>query len=209
MTQEDRTVVTRTRRSLTFLACVLFAVVFGLRALVGATSLAFESSLPLIGGHGLAIVTSDSMEPAIRRGDMVITRDVIDRDGSSSGLHKIKVDDVISYAGSGNDELSITHRVVARTATPDEVSFSTRGDAVIDATPSVVQSSRVEGKVIAVIPNLGLVLIVLGSRLLIVGTVVLLFAVLFARGWSTSGRRPRIGSSSPRGGESQNKGNDS
>jgi hypothetical protein len=48
-----------------------------------------------------------------------------------------------------------------------------------------------------------MVLVALGSRLLVAGTVVLLLTVLFARGWSTPKRRPRIGNSSLNGEESQ------
>jgi signal peptidase len=203
MSQKGRRVVERASRSLTVLVYALFAAVFGLRSLVGATSLALESSLPLVGGHGLAIVTSGSMEPAIRRGDMVITRDVTDRDGTPSSLQDIKVDDVISYTGDGNTSLSVTHRVVGRTVTPAEVRFVTKGDAVVDAVPSAVPGSSVDGRVIAVVPHLGMVLVALGSRLLVAGTVVLLLTVLFARGWPTPKRRPRIGNSSLNGEESQ------
>jgi len=203
MSQKGRRVGERASRALTVLVYALFAAVFGLRSLVGATSLALESSLPLVGGHGLAIVTSGSMEPAIRRGDMVITRDVTDRDGTPSSLQDIKVDDVISYTGDGNTSLSVTHRVVGRTVTPAEVRFATKGDAVVDAVPSAVPGSSVDGRVIAVVPHLGIVLIALGSRLLVAGTVVLLLTVLFARGWSTPKRRPRIGNSSLNGEESQ------
>ena len=194
---------THAGRSLTILVSVLVTTLFGLRSLAGAASLAFESSLPLIGGHELAIVTSGSMEPAIRRGDMVITREVADRDGTPLRLDEIKVDDVISYAGEGNNNLSITHRVVARTVTPDHVVFETKGDAVVGAVPVEVPGSRVDGKVIAVVPRLGMVLIALGSRVLIAGAVVLLLTVLFARGWSTPTRRSRIGNSSQSGEESQ------
>ncbi len=185
------------------LVYVLFATVIGTRSLVGATSLALESSLPLIGGHELAIVTSGSMEPAIKRGDIVVTRDVTGREGTSSGLNDIKLNDVISYAGDGNKHLSITHRVVGRTVTPAELTFATRGDAVADAVSSVVPSSRVKGKVIAVVPRLGMVLVALGSRLFVAGTVVLLLTVLFARGWSTPKRRSRIGNFSQNSEESQ------
>ena len=143
------------------------------------------------------------MEPAIRRGDMVITREVADRDGTPLRLDEIKVDDVISYVGEGNNNLSITHRVVARTVTPDHVVFETKGDAVVGAVPVEVPGSRVDGKVIAVVPRLGMVLIALGSRVLIAGAVVLLLTVLFARGWSTPTRRSRIGNSSQSGEESQ------
>ncbi|MBM3638953.1 MAG: signal peptidase I [Actinobacteria bacterium] len=170
------------RRTSALTACAILATILGLRSVVGATSLAFESSLPIVGGHRLAIVTSGSMEPAIRRGDVVITRDVGDCDGTSSCVQDIRVDDVISYSGEGNTHLSVTNRVVARTVTANQVFFATKGDAVVGAFPSEVSSSRVNGRVIAVIPHLGIVLIALGSRLFIAGTVVLLLTVLFARG---------------------------
>lgn len=93
----------------------------------------------------------------------------------------MRVDDVISYSGEGNTHLSMTHRVVARTVTPNQVFVATRGDAVVGAVPSEVSSSFVNGRVIAVIPHLGMVLIALGSRVLIAGAIVLLLTFVRSR----------------------------
>ncbi|MCE2854497.1 MAG: signal peptidase I [Ilumatobacteraceae bacterium] len=190
MTRAEQLFTTLARRSLLIFAYALVAVVFGLKSVVGAASLVLDSSLPLVGGHGLAVVTSGSMEPAIRRGDMVLTRDIPRQGSIEADLLGISVDDVISYSGVDNTNLSITHRVVARRTSNNEIAFETKGDAVEESAPAVVPGSRVTGKVVAVIPQLGLVLAALSSRLLIAGTVVLFLTVLFARGWSTSKGRP-------------------
>ena len=190
MTRAEQLFTTLARRSLLVFAYALVAVVFGLKSVVGAASLVLDSSLPLVGGHGLAIVTSGSMEPAIRRGDMVLTRDIPRQGSIEADLLDISVDDVISYSGVDNTNLSITHRVVARRTSNNEIAFETKGDAVEESAPAVVPGSRVTGKVVAVIPQLGLVLAALSSRLLIAGPVVLFLTVLFARGCSTSKGRP-------------------
>lgn len=190
MTRAEQLFTTLARRSLLIFAYALVAVVFGLKSVVGAASLVLDSSLPLVGGHGLAVVTSGSMEPAIRRGDMVLTRDIPRQGSIEADLLGISVDDVISYSGVDNTNLSITHRVVARRTSNNEIAFETKGDAVEESAPAVVPGSRVTGKVVAVIPQLGLVLAALSSRLLIAGTVVLFLTVLFARVWSTSKGRP-------------------
>ena len=190
MTRAEQLFTTLARRSLLVFAYALVAVVFGLKSVVGAASLVLDSSLPLVGGHGLAVVISGSMEPAIRRGDMVLTRDIPRQGSIEADLLDISVDDVISYSGVDNTNLSITHRVVARRTSNNEIAFETKGDAVEESAPAVVPGSRVTGKVVAVIPQLGLVLAALSSRLLIAGTVVLFLTVLFARGWSTSKGRP-------------------
>ena len=150
-----------------------------------------DSSLPVVGGHGLAIVTSGSMEPAIRRGDVVFTRDVQINENKPTDSLGIEVEDVISYSGVDNKNLTVTHRVVARTVTDDGVIFETKGDAVDDKSFALVPMARVTGEVVAVIPSLGLVLIALSSRLLIAASAVLLLTALFARGWSNPNRRPR------------------
>ena len=180
MTRAEQLFTTLARRSLLVFAYALVAVVFGLKSVVGAASLVLDSSLPLVGGHGLAVVTSGSMEPAIRRGDMVLTRDIPRQGSIEADLLDISVDDVISYSGVDNTNLSITHRVVARRTSNNEIAFETKGDAVEESAPAVVPGSRVTGKVVAVIPQLGLVLAALSSRLLIAGTVVLFLTVLFA-----------------------------
>ncbi len=178
-------------RFLVLFAYALAALVFGVRSVAGAASLVVDSSLPVVGGHGLAIVTSGSMEPAIRRGDVVFTRDVQINENKPTDSLGIEVDDVISYSGVDNKNLTVTHRVVARTVTDDGVIFETKGDAVDDKSFALVPGARVTGKVVAVIPSLGLVLIALSSRLLIAASAVLLLTALFARGWSNPNRRPR------------------
>ena len=178
-------------RFLVLFAYALAALVFGVRSVAGAASLVVDSSLPVVGGHGLAIVTSGSMEPAIRRGDVVFTRDVQINENKPTDSLGIDVDDVISYSGVDNKNLTVTHRVVARTVTDEGVMFETKGDAVDDKSFALVPMARVTGEVVAVIPSLGLVLIALSSRLLIAASVVLLLTALFARGWSNPKGRPR------------------
>ena len=178
-------------RFLVLFAYALAVLVFGVRSVAGAASLVVNSSLPVVGGHGLAIVTSGSMEPAIRRGDVVFTRDVQINENRPTDSLGIDVDDVISYSGGDNKNLTVTHRVVSRTVTDDEVIFKTKGDAVDDKSFALVPMARVTGEVVAVIPSLGLVLIALSSRLLIAACVVLLLTALFARGWSNPKGRPR------------------
>ena len=90
--------------ALTLLAALLLATVAGYRPLVD---------------H------SDSMRPAIRAGDLLITR--------AEPATKIHVGEIVSFDDPGLNRRLVTHRVVAIDAAAQRIDFLTRGDA--NATP--------------------------------------------------------------------------
>jgi signal peptidase len=105
-------------------ACVVALTV--LAALLVATTAGFR---PLI-DH------SDSMRPAIRAGDLLITR----ADPATS----IRVGEIVSFDDPGLDGRLVTHRVIAIHAASGRIDFLTRGDA--NSTPeswSVARHSAV------------------------------------------------------------------
>lgn len=92
----------------------------------------------------LAVVTSWSMEPTLHVGDLIVV----------SGREQPKVGDIIVYI-KPNGEL-IVHRLIAVEETAWRTVYITKGDA--NPYPDEpINPARVKGKVVFVIPYLGVV----------------------------------------------------
>jgi signal peptidase len=77
--------------------------------------------IPTIFGYGAAIVLTNSMEDAIMTGDLIFIETV---DAST-----LKVGDIITYwQPSAQTSVTITHRIIAITETPEGRLLSTKGD---------------------------------------------------------------------------------
>jgi signal peptidase I len=97
----------------------------------------------LLPGYDMYVVKSQSMQPAIGMGDMVIT-------GPVHGIlsQGIKPGMVVTYQLG---QVLISHRVVSF----DGKTLVTRGDAVEDLDPQTVDVSQVKGLYLLKIPKLG------------------------------------------------------
>jgi len=90
------------------------------------------------GGYAVAVIGSGSMEPALRKGDLLLLRA-----GGGLGLG-----DIMTYVSRGGS--LITHRVVGHA----EAGFITQGDANNIPDEAVAQQ-RVLGRVVGVLPGAG------------------------------------------------------
>ena len=107
------------------------------------------------GSFGLhpSVVGSGSMRPAIEVGDIVIVKNV--------SLDEIEVGDVIQY---WEEHYTVTHRVVEIHHEGEQKIFITKGDAN-DVADDPVSGDRVIGKVVFVIPRIGLLSLMLRDLL--------------------------------------------
>jgi signal peptidase I len=98
------------------------------------------AALPALGGHRPVVVMSDSMEPTIRTGDVVLS--------APSDGHGLGVGAVIHHGAAGESTL---HRIVEANAS----AYVTKGDAnhAHDSTP--VQPHHVEGVGVLLVPFVG------------------------------------------------------
>jgi signal peptidase len=112
-------------------------IVFGILA-VALAGLGFIFFAP---GYSLYLVRSESMEPTINMGDLIISAPVGE---------KIDEGDVVTF--KLGDEL-VTHRIY----TMSETSIQTKGDAVEDVDPWTITSADVQGKYLFKIPYVGYV----------------------------------------------------
>ncbi len=97
----------------------------------------------------LAIATG-SMTPTLVRGDLVVIQHV-----SSA---QIAVGDIIAYSGSCLPAPTV-HRVISITSGPSGPVYTTKGDANPSPDPCPVPYSEVDGRVVAVIPAAGYLLL--------------------------------------------------
>jgi signal peptidase len=87
-----------------------------------AKSIINTDDVPSVGGYLPLIVLSDSMNPLIESGDMIICR--------SAGAGEVQVGDVIAFIDPAGDGTSVvSHRVTSINNEDGELSFRTQGDA--------------------------------------------------------------------------------
>jgi signal peptidase len=105
---------------------------------------------PRLLGANLLVVLSQSMEPNIPMGSIVVSQPVAAAD-------EIGVGDVITFQAPGpdGDPALITHRVVEVLGGGIGVRFRTQGDAVEDPDMSLVSSSDLVGRVWLSLPLVG------------------------------------------------------
>jgi len=95
-----------------------------------------------LGTNNFLVVLSESMNPTINMGDLVIT--------SSVDSNDIKVGDIVAF-NDGDKQFPVTHRVINVTAT----GFVTKGDANEDPDFKVRSKSSVVGKIVFWVPFAG------------------------------------------------------
>lgn len=99
-----------------------FLRTFSIFVLAGIVILALVLQvIPRVMGGGSLTVLSGSMSPTINAGDVIAIRGVAEGD--------IRVGDIVTFQPYSDDPTLVTHRVVAMGVGPDEVTFTTQGDA--------------------------------------------------------------------------------
>jgi signal peptidase I len=133
-----------------------------------------DKGLPEIGGFIVMNIQSGSMEPAIKTGDLIITKTV-------KKPYELKVGDVVSYVGYENKDLIIiTHRITSVVGEGGAVSYVTKGDNnptvdEVEVTPSSIVS-KYDG---IRIPVLGTIFSFLSGRVGFFICIVLPLFILF------------------------------
>lgn len=117
---------------------VSFAVV---GALVWVLAL---TTLPRLGGWQPTVITGRSMEPAIRRGDVIVVR--------PAPVAALIPGAVVTFVDPNRPDRLITHRVVA--VEPDG-RLRTKGDNNHDADPALVDPATVRGRAVLRVPFAG------------------------------------------------------
>lgn len=123
---------------------------------------------PSVFGHSFYCVLSGSMEPTIKTGSLIITKEVSTKD--------IKINDIITFRNNYTENLT-THRVKG-IINDDSIKFITQGDANNIKDPSAIDSNLLVGKVVFFIPLLGLIALFIKSNLLILLAILTVFLLM-------------------------------
>ncbi len=83
-------------------------------------------------------LSSGSMEPELKSGDLVVTRPV--------APEAVEVGDIIAFYSSDAHENLVSHRVVSIERNPS-ISFITKGDAYMTSDPFIVPARNLVGRV--------------------------------------------------------------
>jgi signal peptidase I len=141
------------------LALMLLSVLLLLNVIFIVLGIISGTDVPLFLGYGRAVVVTGSMEPVIAPGDMVIIHE----------QDTYEVDDIVIYKADNY----IAHRIIAVT----ENGFITKGDAN-NVEDDEILREQVVGKVIRIIPKIGVVVGFLKSPFGILVTVIGVLALI-------------------------------
>jgi len=101
--------------------CIILTPILLMNLTLIAKSYLNPDQVPSVGGYVPFIVLTDSMQPVIDGGDLIICQ--------TADATEIKVDDVISFFDpAGNGTSVVTHRVIEVINENGEISFRTKGD---------------------------------------------------------------------------------
>ena len=102
-------------------------------------------------GNDILVIKSDSMVPALMPHDLIIVQ--------STGIDDIQVDDIITFDSHMQGIGIIAHRVIAIEDDDGKLGIDTKGDNVEQPDPWTVHEEDLVGKVVDVIPTMGIFLI--------------------------------------------------
>lgn len=115
-----------------------------------AVAVALAAVAAWLGGFGLHVVTTGSMEPEIPVGSLVATRPVAPR--------SVHAGDVVAFADPGDAGRTILHRVVrVNAADGRQPRFTTQGDANASPDFEEVRAGLLRGRQLIAIPRVGTV----------------------------------------------------
>lgn len=121
MSKEKSSVAHKTLTAVGIVLCIILIPILLVNLTLIAKSFINKDKVPSIGGMLPLIVLTDSMQPEIDSGDLIICNTIAPED--------VKANDVISFFDpSGNGTSVVTHRVVEITEKNGEIHFRTRGD---------------------------------------------------------------------------------
>ncbi|MCI8548668.1 MAG: signal peptidase I [Bacilli bacterium] len=139
-----------------------------------------EDKIPSVFGYKPFIVLSDSMESAIRKGDLIFVKNIEPR--------KLVKDDVIAFRDS--EGTVTTHRIIDIVENDGEKYFVTKGDNNNSQDQNLVEYKDVEGIYKMRLPVIGNIFNALASPTIII-ILVLVITICFGLAFYASTKRQR------------------
>ena len=121
-------------------------------------------------GYSSYVITSNSMEPSIYKGDVIITKKCKEED--------IQIGDVITF--EQNQEV-ITHRIqkIEENESTTEKKYITKGDNNNTEDIETITYSNIKGKYVLTIPSLGIIISILENRIILLIIILILLILCF------------------------------
>lgn len=126
-------------------------------------SLIYPNETPDILGYKIFVVVSESMEPEINTGDLILV----------NKNKKPNIGDIITY----KDSETITHRIVNIIEENNTTKYITKGDKNATLDKDLVDTSKIEGTYICKISGIGKLIIYLQNPFVLVATIMLIIAL--------------------------------
>jgi len=102
-------------------------------------------------GNEIMVVTSTSMLPTLKPNDLIIVE--------SATVDKVEIGDIITFDSHIEEWGIIAHRIVAVEDDDGEIQIRTKGDNIKSQDVWYVTESDLDGKVIDIIPSVGIFLV--------------------------------------------------
>lgn len=121
MTKEKTTKSHKIFSAIGIVLCVILIPILIINITLIIRSTAGESEVPSVGGYFPLIVLTDSMNPEIKSGDLIICNTI--------EAENVKEKDVIAFFDpAGNGSTIVTHRVIEIVSQDGKLLFKTKGD---------------------------------------------------------------------------------
>lgn len=146
------------------LKVILILVVYNM-ILLGISAMDNNENTNIFGFKSY-IITTNSMEPNIKKGDAVVCKKVKTED--------LKEGDVITFSKDG-EVITITHRIIKIETKDGKKSYITKGDNNTLEDNEKVEENQIRGKMIVVIPRLGNFIKLLSNNIIVL---ILLLVIL-------------------------------
>ncbi len=143
---------------------IICLLIISINAIFVFQRMILKENLPKIFGFSQAVVTSNSMDPYIKKGDFLIFKE----------KDNYEISDVVIFSES---DYYITHRIVDS----NEEGFITKGDNNSTNDNSILNQDNIEGELIFKIPKLGTFLDFITSFTGIVLVLVIFFIIFLLR----------------------------
>lgn len=154
----DKESIKRRKNKVNTLSKILYVILIILIYNLVLVGISFISKQDFNGvfGYKAFNITTNSMEPNINKGDIIITKKVKNED-------KLKKDDIITF---WQDDEIITHRIIDITETNGEKRYITKGDNNNIPDLEKISFSQIEGVKVISIPYLGKIVEALENKII-------------------------------------------
>ena len=145
-------------------------------ALLLAVAALLACTIGYVKGYRVMIDRSDSMQPAIAAGDLIVNMPV--------RPDAVAVGDIVTFVDRTRHDELVTHRVIRKRVEPHRVAFVTRGDANTGVERWSIESDATLGRFVFRIPKAGSPMSWVAQpvmRLLLVGAGALFLGFLLVR----------------------------